>query len=322
MDRDYLWVGTDKGLNKVDLHSPNASIIQYTAGDGLGSSVINTICVDSPMVYVGTPAGLSYFDETKVYSSDYCRLTWLDISSSGQSLLRDTNHLGLSYRQNNIRFEFVGISYKSAGNILYRYRMLGLDTAWKTTKEAFLDYPTLPSGDYELQLTAINKFGTISRPLSLRFGVSTPFWRTVWFVTAVFLGVLSMTWLFVSLRIRRIRRVEKEKERISQRMMELEHAALQAQMNPHFIFNCLNSIQQYIFNQGRFPGQQVHLRILQTDPGQLCTARARPSSLCPTRSAICQAISRWKSSDLRKKWTTLLTWTPAWTIMPVSFRRC
>jgi len=252
MDRDFLWVGTDKGLNKVDLRSPNARIMQYTAGDGLGSNVINTICVDSPMVYVGTPAGLSFFDETKVFSSDYCRLTWLDISSSGQSLLRDTSHLGLSYRQNNIRFEFVGISYKSAGNILYRYRLLGLDTAWKTTKEAFLDYPTLPSGDYEVQITAVNKFGTVSRPLALRFSVSTPLWRTVWFDSAFVLCLLFLIWLFVSIRIRRIRSVEKEKERISHRMMELEHAALQAQMNPHFIFNCLNSIQQYIFNQDVF----------------------------------------------------------------------
>jgi ligand-binding sensor domain-containing protein len=252
IEKDYLWVGTDKGLNKIDLHYPDAPIMQFTATDGLGSNVINTICVDSPMVYVGTPAGLSVFDETRVNNSDRCRLVWLDISSSGQSFLGDSANLNLSYRQNNIHFEFVAISYKSAGNILYKYRLKGLDTAWKTTKETFLEYPTLPYGDYELQIRAINKFGTESRLLSLPFHVSTPFWRSVWFNVAVLCCFLFLTWFLVSFYIRRVRRREQDEERLNRRMTELEHTALQAQMNPHFIFNCLNSIQQYIFDQDIF----------------------------------------------------------------------
>ncbi len=252
LEKDYLWVGTDKGLNKIDLRFPDAPIMQYTATDGLGSNVINTICVDSPMVYVGTPAGLSVFDETRVNNSDRCRLVWLDISSSGQSLLGDSAHLNLSYRQNNIHFEFVALSYKSAGNILYKYRLKGLDTAWKTTKETFLEYPTLPYGDYELQIRAMNKFGTESRLLSLPFHVSTPFWRSVWFDVVLLCCFLSLTWSLVSFYIRRVRRREQDEERLNRRMTELEHTALQAQMNPHFIFNCLNSIQQYIFDQDIF----------------------------------------------------------------------
>jgi LytS/YehU family sensor histidine kinase len=43
-----------------------------------------------------------------------------------------------------------------------------------------------------------------------------------------------------------------EKEHLNRRVTEMEHMALQAQMNPHFIFNCMNSIQQYIFDQDIF----------------------------------------------------------------------
>ena len=252
IQNNWLWVGTDKGLNRVDLLHPDSAVVQYTANDGLGSNVINTILVDSPMVYVGTPAGLSLFDETKVDNKSVCRFSWLEISSSGASRIADSSHLLLSYRANDIRFEYAGISYKSAGKMIYRYRMVGLDTTWKDTRETFLDYPTLPSGDYELQISAINKFGVHSPTMHLRLTVATPFWNRAWFNTAIGIILISLTWLFVSIRIKAIRYRQEEERLLMRKMSEMEHMALQSQMNPHFIFNCLNSIQQYIFDQDIF----------------------------------------------------------------------
>jgi len=249
LERNILWVGTDKGLNKVDISKPGYPVTTYTANDGLGSDIINAIFTDSAMVYVGTPAGLSFFNPTLVDKSARCRLAMTSLVSSGKDRLQDTASLRLPYSQSNIRFEFAGISYKSAGNILYRYRLLGLDTSWQTTRESFLDYPTLPSGEYKLQLQAVNIFGKESSLLSLHFFVATPFWRSTWFLAGCLIVFFGMTWLFISLRIKNIRRQQNEEELLARRMAELEHTALQAQMNPHFIFNCLNSIQQYIFDQ-------------------------------------------------------------------------
>ncbi|HXO75729.1 MAG TPA: histidine kinase, partial [Puia sp.] len=225
---------------------------QYTSQDGLGSDIVNVIFADRSTLYVGTPAGLSFFDETKIDLSEGCRLYLLSVVNSGKERIGDTSGLMLPYTDKSIRLEFAGISYRSVGGISYRYRLMGLDTSWRTTKEAFLEYPTLPSGRYELQLQAFNKFGVSSALLSLHFGVVTPFWQATWFYGLILAAFLLLTWLFVSLRIAHIRNREKEKEQLSQRMMEMEHTALQAQMNPHFIFNCLNSIQQYIFDQDIF----------------------------------------------------------------------
>src|SRR5260221_6030839 len=247
-----LWIGTDKGLNRVRLDQPGYPVAQYTSKDGLGSDIVNVIYADNSSIYVGTPAGLSFFDEAKVDLSEGCRLYLLSLFNSGKERIGDTAHLLLPYTDKHIRLEYAGISYRSVGGITYRYRLLGLDSAWRTTKEASLEYSTLPSGNYEFQLQATNKFGTNSSLLTLPFGVITPFWQTTWFYGLIIIAFLSLTWLFVSLRIRQIRNREREKERLSQRMMEMEHTALQAQMNPHFIFNCLNSIQQYIFDQDIF----------------------------------------------------------------------
>jgi ligand-binding sensor domain-containing protein len=249
IQENYLWVGTDKGLNRIDLCNPSRDIVQYTANDGLGSNVINTLLVDSPMVYVGTPAGLSYFDETKINPHSGCRFVWLDIASAGTSRIADSAHLVLPYKEDNIRFEYAGISYKSAGRITYRYRLLGLDTSWKYTQETYLDYPTLPPGAYDLQMMAINKFGIYSRPAELHFFVRAPFWKTTWFLVAIGAMLSALIWLFVSLRIKQINHRQEEERQLTRKMGELEHMALRAQMNPHFIFNCLNSIQHYIFEQ-------------------------------------------------------------------------
>lgn len=244
-----LWIGTDKGLNKVDLDRPGLPVTHYTSQDGLSSDVINTIYADSSVVYVGTPSGLSYFDETKVNVSEGCPVYLTSLTNSGKERIEDTAHLVIPFSDKYLRMDFAGISYRSVGNITYRYRILGLDSTWRTTKETFLEYPSLPSGDFEFQLQAINKFGNRSRLLTQRFRVSAPFWQRPWFQGGIFLCALCLTWLLASLRIRHIRRRQKEKEQLNQRMMELEHSALQAQMNPHFIFNCLNSIQQYIVSQ-------------------------------------------------------------------------
>jgi ligand-binding sensor domain-containing protein len=246
---NYLWVGTDKGLNRITLNGMGYPVVQYTYRDGLASNVVNVIYADSPRVYVGTAAGVSFFDETDMNRSAGCRLLWLGIASSGNDRTKDTAHLELPYTGNNIRFEFVGISYKSVGEIRYRYRLSSLDTAWKESRQTFLDYPSLPSGDYKLQLIAQDKFGTQSNMLSLHFRVQTPFWRTTWFLCFLILCFLMLTWLLVSFRLRRIRKQQRERERLTRKMAEMEHTALKAQMNPHFIFNCLSSIQQLIFEK-------------------------------------------------------------------------
>jgi ligand-binding sensor domain-containing protein len=244
-----LWVGTAKGLNKIELNKPGYPVTRYTSNDGLGSDIINVIYADSSNIYVGTPAGLCYFNESQVDVTEACRLYLLALINGGIDRIGDSSHLSLSYKDNGLRFEFAGISYRSVDNITYKYRLDGLDSNWKETKETYLEYPTLPSGKYKFQLQAINKFGIQSRLLSLPFLVETPFWSTPWFYGLILAVFVFLIWLLVSLWVRNIRMRQNEKEQLAQRMSELEQKALRAQMNPHFIFNCLNSIQQYIFDQ-------------------------------------------------------------------------
>jgi hypothetical protein len=243
-----LWVGTEKGLNKVHVLQPGFPVEKYTTSDGLSSDIINTVYVNKKKVFVGTPEGLTFFDEEKMTSQSRCDLRIIDVSV-GDKIFHPTDApVTIPHEKNSIGFNFVGISFKSNGDIRYRYRLLGLDSAWKETRETFLSYPVLPSGEYRLQLQAINKFDVHSQLVTTGFTIEKLLYETTWFRILIGLVFLAVTGMLIWVISRRIRKREREKTAISKRISELEQLSRKAQMNPHFIFNSLNSIQQYVMD--------------------------------------------------------------------------
>lgn len=250
-DGRFLWAGTAAGLHKIDLSRNNPAVVaRYDVTDGLRSDIINAVYTEGPLVYAGTSLGLTCFDERKVPRSGPCDILLTAIRVSGREI-PDTAYAGLnlSHENNNIRFEYAGISFRSAGHIRYRYRLQGLQKTWQTTTETLLDYPSLPSGSYTLQIQAINKFGIASKTLEQHFIIGKTFWEYPLVQLSALLLLIMAIVLLTQVRQSRLRKTEKEKQEIRQKMLDLEQAAMRAQMNPHFIFNCLNSIQNFILDQ-------------------------------------------------------------------------
>jgi ligand-binding sensor domain-containing protein len=248
MNGQSLWVGTDKGINKINVARPDHPVTKYTTSDGLVSDIINALYVDSNNVFAGTPEGYTFFDEQNIISQSRCDLLFTDITVGRHSWRFDSIPPVIAHAENSVRFDYVGISFKSNGDIRYRYRLLGLDSAWKETRETFLSYPTLPSGDYQLQLQAINKFDVRSQIVTAGFTIEKLLYEKAGFQVMIGLLFLAVTGLLVWLIVQRIRKREREKTAISKRIGELEQLSRKAQMNPHFIFNSLNSIQQYVMD--------------------------------------------------------------------------
>ena len=248
LENGTLWIGTDKGLSKVQVLQQGLPIEKYTTNDGLSSDIINCIFVQDRKVFVGTPEGITFFDEDKMTSQSRCNLRFTDITVGGKTFYPADVPVFLPHDKNSIQFNYVGISFKSAGDIRYRYRLLGLDSAWHETRETFLSYPTLPSGDYQLQLQAINKFDVHSLIIASSFTIDKLVWERTWFRVLIGMLFLAFTGLLVALIISRIRKREREKTVASKKIGELEQLSRKAQMNPHFIFNSLNSIQQYVMD--------------------------------------------------------------------------
>jgi len=243
-----IWAGTDKGLNKIHRSDTGYAITTFTTSDGLKSNIINAVYVDGENVLVGTPEGLTRFDVNKKAKGSNCKLFITDIIVSGQEIPYTPGDLMLPHQDNNIRIDFAGISFKSAGEILYKYKF-AQDSDWSTTNQNSLIYPSLASGNYEIELSAINKFGVESNHVIIRFTIKKLLREELWFQLLVFLFSISLISFFVYLRVKSFKRKVTQRTLLAEKIAVLEQMALRSQMNPHFIFNSLNSIQQYVIDK-------------------------------------------------------------------------
>lgn len=246
LDNNTVWLGTEKGLNRIEIDGKENKITRFTTSDGLPSNVINAIATSGKKVFVGTPMGLTYFEVDNISQASTCDLQLTGIYISNTYWAYDSSNFSLPHKNNDVRFEFSGISFKSAGEIKYQYRLQGLQSDWITTTDQQLNFPSLPSGRYLFQLKAINKYGVESSVKEVAFTIEKLFWEKTWFRLLILFSLTGVIWMFFQYRIRKVTKKEKEQAKLNQHIAELEQKALRSQMNPHFIFNSLNSIQQYV----------------------------------------------------------------------------
>lgn len=145
------------------------------------------------------------------------------------------------FDENNLAFRFSSRNYRTADQTRYRYR-LHPDATWQVTDRNEIQFFSLGEGRYRLEVQAQNEDGLWGKPLVFPFSIRPPFYRAWWFFAGLFLALGGVAWAFFRYRLKQVQQAAALREQIGQ----LERSALQAQMNPHFIFNCLNSIQNFI----------------------------------------------------------------------------
>jgi len=250
-EEGYLWVGTDRGLQQYEIDPNNYKeqklVRTYTTNDGIVSREINAVFVDEKYIYVGTNKGLTRIDKFGKYKDDsppkvYIKDIW--INGEPQKI---KNKFKLDHKQNELKIDFVALSYKSLGNINYEYQLEGADQGWQSTQNRTIRYPDLRPGVYTFRLKAIdisNRTGELLEPIS--FEIQAPIWRRTWFQLslAILLGIIG--WYAYKSRIQKIKERETKRLRYEKKVSELELRALQSQMNPHFVFNALASIRYFI----------------------------------------------------------------------------
>lgn len=240
-----IWIGTNQGLQKHNLKTENFELINKY--DGLPTNEIANVSVLDSTVYVGTNKGVVTFsinseNLNKIPPPIYIQKVLIFEKDTALS-----ESYRLDYDQNSIQINFVGLGYKCKGNILYKYRMLGIDSNWISTDVRFARFPGLVPRNYEFQVIAINEDGIESEEqATVKFKISPPFWQTWWFRILTLLLGGGIVWGFFHTRYRRIRNREKMKRDFKDQVNELRAQALQTQMNPHFIFNSLNAIQHFL----------------------------------------------------------------------------
>jgi hypothetical protein len=152
-----------------------------------------------------------------------------------------------SYSENKFEFQFKAIAHSHFGKLKYYFRLIGTGDEWEETgfSENRIKYASLSPGVYTFELKAVNEDGVECEVIQYQFEIKPPFWETIWFyllITLTTAGIVIIVW---RIQLKRIQKKNtKEKELISSQL-----TALKLQMNPHFIFNALNSIQDLILKE-------------------------------------------------------------------------
>jgi ligand-binding sensor domain-containing protein/anti-sigma regulatory factor (Ser/Thr protein kinase) len=244
---DELWCISNKGISRI--HVTDAEKFAYTianihSSEGLFVDEINDIAILNDTIYVATNPGVSFFNIHSDFINHHeppVYITSLRVNNT-DTVFSD----GMNFRHdwNNLQIGFNGISYRSREKIMYRYELIvDEDTITSNTTNREVEFLTLRPGNYKFKVLAKNSSGVWSKSAaSLSFTILPAWWQTKWFFVFMILFLTGILFLWYRNRISKIK-INYEMKR---RQASLQLTAMRAQMNPHFIFNVMNSIRNYM----------------------------------------------------------------------------
>jgi ligand-binding sensor domain-containing protein/two-component sensor histidine kinase len=235
--RGMIWINTDAGITRYD--PATHLFVNFPRKEGFpGSMNVYLSAGNNGNIYFPHRNGYSFWNVADIR----------DPAKGGTLYIRDiqlfdrhlpTDH---AYRfaagENNIRFLFGLLSFDDRDRLKLEYKLNG--NSWIVADlHSYISFANLAPGNYDLQVRIKNeRIGN----LHISFRVERPFWQSAWALAFLLLAITGTIILVNKVRLRR----ERKESALRQKIMESEMSALRSQMNPHFIFNTLNSINSYI----------------------------------------------------------------------------
>ncbi|WP_236979330.1 ligand-binding sensor domain-containing protein [Membranihabitans maritimus] len=248
-----FWVGTNFGLVRI---SPGDYGIQiYNLGNGLQFLEYNTACTlaeeDGTLVFGGV-GGITIFNPSEILDNTFSPdpiITGVRVNDKSR-VPSNGDPMSFPHWENYFVFEFTANNFSNQERNVYKYRISGLSEKWVDNgNDHFASFNSIPPGSYTFQVKSANSDGVWSSNMAqFEFVILPPWWESWWFLLLLMLVSGFLIYLLIKRRITSIR----NKAELKQRIYETEMMALRAQMNPHFIFNCLNSIDAFIQSNDKY----------------------------------------------------------------------
>lgn len=236
-----MWIGTDLGLVMCEAGNWRT----FRTSNGLAGNQVLTLRLDGirDQLWIGTSRGLSGLDLAREFQPRPAKLHLLSVEETGTGRQLKPGGPPLAHDQNSLHIRFSALYLANNTDAEYQYRLVDTDSTWNRSvgNEAWL--LSLSPGKHVFEARCRVPESHWSPPTRFEFEILAPYWKRPGFVAGVFgLSILLLA-LFFFIRSRKVRRREAEKRRFMQRIHGLEHKVLAASLNPHFVFNALNSIQ-------------------------------------------------------------------------------
>lgn len=259
---DNWWISTKRGLAKMS--SDRKSIITFGVNDGIAIDNFHfrTCLTDAEgFMYFGGTGGYIRFHPDSIALTSlppplvFTSFKVFDKRYPLDSALVEKKYIRLPYNHNFFSLEFAALDMTNPSRNQYQYKLEGLDAAWRQADGSYAvtSYTDVAPGLYRFLLRGANSYGVWNtQGIELFIEVEPAWWQTWWFRAIVGIAVVGILLGFLQWRTAE----SKRKNSMKKQMAEFQLQAVRAQMNPHFIFNALNSILSFIVANNR---KQAHL---------------------------------------------------------------
>jgi len=254
-DDDYfIWAIAQGKL--IAINSENRNVQSFGNETGLPAGFDDYGLFHKTMdgnIWLAYTGGLISFNPKKLLAGNIenGKIIITDVYEDGVRMMyhNDTTiEVNKNATQIRIRFAYNNYSISEKNILYYKISQQGLNTNWQKSNGE-ISLVNLTPGTYTLQLKgenpALNQMPAIA---SFTIVIPPKWYQTIWFKTLLLLVALSIVYFLSRWRIRNI----KSKAALQQKIAESEMAALKAQMNPHFMFNCINSIDSFIYSNDKY----------------------------------------------------------------------
>lgn len=248
-----IWVGTANGLAWIDCRS--LRIRSFDEEYGLATNYLDLplASMKEGHIALSAPSGYQSFIPDSILTERHdpkiiiTSFKVFDREYSDSININFLKKITLPWNDDFFQIEFSSTNFAQVAKNEYAYRLIGFDKDWVNIKNQHsISYTNVPPGSYTLEIKSGRESHWNEVGVRLEINIIPPFWATWWFRSSLILLTISAIWGAYRWHIANIRREEKLKADFNQRLARTEMAALRAQMNPHFVFNCLSSINHFI----------------------------------------------------------------------------
>lgn len=245
---NQMWLAGVGFINRVNIATSTISNVSASTGLTANKAIGIVPLAGNTFLFINGAGVYLVDDNTMVRTMPAPRLYVKQVYLNDKPVDLSSSNT-FRYNQNNLRFDFTALQLSDPEGLVFYYRINDDEWVVLPNGQRSLSLTSLTNGNYNLQIKAVNSAGTASNIIALPFTINPPFWRAGWFLLLLAIVLIAVTYLIYRYNINRINKRNKllnEKAGLEADVRASQLSALKVQMNPHFIFNALNSIQEFI----------------------------------------------------------------------------
>jgi ligand-binding sensor domain-containing protein len=256
---DNFWITSNRGIYEINRKNLLAyakgevetiKINYYDRRDGLKTNEFNSgfqpnvLNETGNQIWFPTIKGVVIMNKFRYTENTYTPIVKIERILIDNEERKLDSSLTLSRDAKSFEFFFTAPKFHQQAKLFFEYRLEGYSNEWSpATIERVARFTNIKPGAYTFK---VRLFSNAATETGITINIPVPFWQKPWFIAIIYASSILLLSLIMYLRIRHVRKREAVKSEVRRSFAELELKALQSQMNPHFIFNCLNTIKYFI----------------------------------------------------------------------------